>query len=122
VPGRGSLARRAVASRMNPKIAVGYDEVAGWLRNFAASHAKREHAAVEAVVETGGDRDGRSYGLRLLLDGRSHPPAGAPPLEFGFAEVAEGRTRFAWCESLARRIREEARRLAAAGTVADRPA
>jgi hypothetical protein len=99
---------------MNPKIAVGYEDVARWLRNFATSHAKREHPRAEVVVETGGDREDRSYGLRIVLDGRSHPPAGQPPLEFGFAEVAEGRTRFAWCESLAQRIRGEVRRLATA--------
>jgi hypothetical protein len=97
---------------MNPKIAVDYEDVARWLRNFATSHGKREHPRAEVIVETGGDREGRSYGLRIVLDGRSHPLAGQPPLEFGFAEVAEGRTRFAWCESLAQRIRTEVRRLA----------
>jgi hypothetical protein len=96
---------------MNPKIAVGYDEVARWLHNFAASHAKREDPRAEAIVEAGGDREGRSCGLRLVLDGRVHPPADQLPLEFGFAEVAEGRTRFAWCESLAQRIRADVRRL-----------
>jgi hypothetical protein len=97
---------------MNPKIPVDYDEVARWLRNFAVSHAKREHPQAEAVLETGDERQGRSYGLRLVLAGRSHPAPGAPPLEFGYAEVVEGRTRFAWCETLAQRIREETRRLA----------
>jgi len=106
---------------MNPKIPVGYDEVARWLRNFAVSHAKREHPRAEAVVGTGDEREGRSYGLRLVLDGRSHPAAGAPPMEFGYAEVAEGRTRFAWCEALAQRIREETRRLGLEGQ-ASRPA
>jgi hypothetical protein len=99
---------------MNPRIAVGYDEVARWLHNFATSHAKREDPRAEAIVDTGGDREGRAYGLRLLLDGRMHPPADHAPLEFGFAEVAEGRTRFAWCESLAQRLRSEVHRLAAA--------
>jgi hypothetical protein len=99
---------------MNPKIAVGYDEVARWLHNFATSHAKREHPRAEAVVDTGGDREGRSCGLRLVLGSRTHPPADQAPLEFGFAEVAEGRTRFAWCESLAQRIRGEVHRLVAA--------
>jgi hypothetical protein len=98
---------------MNPKIAVGYEDVARWLHNFATSHAKREHPRAEVIVDTGGDREGRSYGLRLVLDARRHPPADQPPLEFGFAEVAEGRTRFAWCESLAQRIRGEVHRLVA---------
>src|SRR5512132_2968244 len=98
---------------MNPKIPVGYDDVARWLHNFAISHAKREHARAEGIVETGGQREGQSYGLRLVLDGRAYPPADAPPLEFGYAEVAEGRTRFAWCEALAQRLRAETRRLAA---------
>jgi len=98
---------------MNPRIPVAYDEVARWLRNFAVSHAKREHLRAEAIVEAGAEREGHSYGLRLVLDGRLYPPADAPPLEFGYAEVAEGRTRFAWCEALAQRLRAETRRLAA---------
>lgn len=98
---------------MNPRIPVGYDEVARWLRNFAVSHGKRESTRAEALVEAEGEREGRSYGLRLVLDGRLAPPSGEPPMEFGYAEVAEGRTRFAWCESLAQRIRAEVRRLAA---------
>ncbi len=98
---------------MNPRIPVRYDEVARWLRNFAVSHGKRESTRAEALVEAEGEREGRSYGLRLVLDGRLAPPSGEPPMEFGYAEVAEGRTRFAWCESLAQRIRAEVRRLAA---------
>src|SRR5262245_38697047 len=105
---------------MNPKIAVEYDEVARWLHNFATSHAKREHPRAEGVVDTAGDREGRSYGLRLVLDGRLHPPADQPPIEFGFAEVVEGRTRFAWCESLAQRLRGEVNRLAATKSAAAR--
>jgi hypothetical protein len=98
---------------MNPKIAVGYEDVARWLHNFATSHAKREHPRAEVIVDTGGAREGRSHGLRLVLDGRPYPPADRPPMEFGFAEVAEGRTRFAWCESLAQRIRSEVHQLVA---------
>jgi hypothetical protein len=105
---------------MNPKIAVGYDDVARWLHNFAASHAKRENPRAEVIVETGADREGRAYGLRLVLAGRMHPPTDQPPLEFGFAEVAEGRTRFAWCESLAQRIRGEVRRLISPGSARTR--
>ncbi len=98
---------------MNPKVPAAYDEVGRWLANFAASHGKREDPHAEAQVEMGEARTGRSYGLRLALRGRLSPPADAPPHEFGYAEVAEGRTRFAWCEALAQRIRAEVRRLAA---------
>ncbi|MGH7375486.1 MAG: hypothetical protein ACREJY_14790, partial [Candidatus Rokuibacteriota bacterium] len=56
-----------------------YDEVGRWLRNFVTAHAKRENLRVEAVVETGGPREGRSFGVRLRLgDGlRPAPPAPA---------------------------------------------
>ncbi|HEV8307876.1 MAG TPA: hypothetical protein VGW35_09430 [Methylomirabilota bacterium] len=98
---------------MNPRIPADYDEAGRWLRNFAISHGKREHAGLEAAVEMDEARQGRSYGLRLILGEVTYPPAGAPPLEFGYAEVAEGRTRFAWCEALAERLRAETRRLMA---------
>jgi hypothetical protein len=97
---------------MNPRIPVGYDEVGRWLRNFATSHVKREYPRAEAHVEMGGEREGERYGLRLVLDGRLQPPPAVPPMEFGYAEVAEGRTRFVWCETLAQRLRAEVRRLA----------
>lgn len=99
---------------MNPRIPAAYDEVGRWLKNFAASHAKREHSEIEALVEMDEAREERSYGLRLVLGPLSQPPKTEPPLEFGYAEVAEGRTRFAWCEALARRLRAEAQRLVAA--------
>jgi hypothetical protein len=99
---------------MNPKIPVTYAELGRWLEIFAASHAKRVHAAVVARVEMDGEREGQTYGLRLGLGDRWQPPAGAPPSVLTVAEVAEGRTRFAWCEDLARTIRDEARRLVAA--------
>ena len=37
-----------------------YDEVARWLRNFVASHAKRENLRVEPEVDTEGPREGQS--------------------------------------------------------------
>jgi len=104
---------------MNPRIPASYEEVGRWLRGFAVSHAKRESPRIEAAVEMEEEREGRSYGLRLLLGARTLPPREAPPLEFSYEEVREGRTRFAWCETLARRLRAEARRLLdeeAAGT------
>lgn len=96
---------------MNPKIPASYEEVGRWLRGFAVSHAKRESPRIEATVETEGEREGKSYGLRLTLGALTIPPREAPPLEFSYEEVREGRTRFAWCEALARRLRAEARRL-----------
>ena len=101
---------------MNPRIPVGYDEVGRWLRNFALSHGRREHPRADALLEIDREREGESYGLRLALDGRLQPPADAPPLEFGYAEVAEGRARFAWCEALAQRLRGEVRRLVSGTT------
>jgi hypothetical protein len=101
---------------MNPRIPVGYDEVGRWLWNFAVSHGKREHPRAQAKVDAEGDREQRSYGLTLALDGRT-----APTMELGFGEVAEGRTRFAWCEALAQRIRSEVRGLAS-GAGVGRPA
>ncbi|MGH7263361.1 MAG: hypothetical protein ACREMB_00705 [Candidatus Rokuibacteriota bacterium] len=96
---------------MNPRIPADYDEVARWIENFAASHAKRVHLRIAPTLETGDEREGRSYGLRLVLNGVTRPAAGRPPLEFGYTDVAAGRTRFAWCEALAQRFRDEARQL-----------
>ena len=90
-----------------------YEEVARWLWNFATSHAKRESPRVEAVVETPEEREGKSYGLRLRVDERYLPPLDRPPIEFAYAEVADGLTKFAWCEALAQRIRGWARELLA---------
>jgi hypothetical protein len=98
---------------VNPRIPADYQEVARWLENFATSHAKRGNPRIEAIVEWGDDREGRSYGLRLTLDGATRPPAGLPRVELDYTDVAAGRTRFAWCEALARRIRDEASRLVA---------
>ncbi len=82
-----------------------YDEVGRWLWNFATSHAKRESPRVEAVVETPEEREGKSYGLRLRVEERYLPPLDRPPIELTYSEVADGLTRFAWCEALAQRVR-----------------
>jgi len=50
-----------------------YDEVARWLRNFVASHAKRENLRAEPVVEAEGAREGQSYGVRVRLGGGLSP-------------------------------------------------
>ena len=99
-----------------------YGEVARWLANFVTSHAKRENPPVEAIVEAEGEREGRSYGVRLRLEARVAPPPGAPPLELDFADVSLHRGNMAWCEALARRVREPARALVSEVPVARRSA
>jgi hypothetical protein len=96
---------------MNPNIPADYHEIGSWLSSFARSHAKRESSRIEVILETGVAREGRSYGVRLTLEGRVHPPPGSPAIELEFAEVAAGRTRFAWCEALVVRIRAAAQEL-----------
>ena len=88
-----------------------YDEVARWLRNFVASHAKRENLRVEPEVDTEGPREGQSYGVRLRLGA-----ALSPALELAFAEVARDRGSLAWCAELAGRVRALARELTGAGS------
>jgi len=92
-----------------------YDEVGRWLWNFTTAHAKRENLRAEARVDSEGPRAGRSYGLRLTLGEQLAPPAGAPPLELSFADVAAGRGHLAWCDDLAARVRSLARGLSGAG-------
>ena len=55
-----------------------YDEVARWLRNFVASHAKRENLRVEPEVDTEGPREGQSYGVRLRLGAALSRPSSSP--------------------------------------------
>ena len=89
-----------------------YDEVRRWLANFVASHAKREGPRVEAVVEADGEREGRSYGVRLRLGDRVVPPPGADPIELSYEEVRDRRGELGWCQALATRIRTVAREMA----------
>jgi hypothetical protein len=96
---------------MNPSIPTDYHETGTWLAAFVRSHAKRESSRIEVLLETGGAREARSYGIRLTLDGRAIPPIGSPPIELDFPEVADGRTRFAWCAALGERVRASAREL-----------
>jgi hypothetical protein len=37
------------------------------------------------------------------------PPAGEPPMELSFGEVAQNRGQLAWCAALAQRVRALAR-------------
>jgi hypothetical protein len=94
---------------MNPSIPADYHEVARWLAGFARSHAKRESSRIEVAVDDAGAREGRSYGVRLVLGGRVYPPG--PPIELSFQDIADGRTRFEWCAALAREVRAAARAL-----------
>jgi hypothetical protein len=99
---------------MNPRIPAEYHEVAAWLENFVRSHARRQDARIEVRLDASGPREDRSYGVRLALGSRVHPPPEASPIELSFREVADGRTRFAWTEALAERIRAAARETIAA--------
>ena len=103
---------------MNPSIPTDYHEAGTWLAGFVRSHAKRESPRIEALLDTGGAREGHSYGVRLILDGRAAPLPGSPPIELDFREVAEGRPRFAWCAALGERVRASARELLAAARAA----
>jgi hypothetical protein len=96
---------------MNPRIPTDYHETGAWLTGFVRSHAKRENARIEALVDATGSREGRSYGIGLSLDGQTLPPPGSPPIDLDFREVAEGRTSFAWCAALGDRVRALAREL-----------
>ena len=77
-----------------------YHEVARWLENFATSHAKRQDLRAEAVLDTEGPREGKSYGLRVRLGERL-----SAEIELQFADVAANRGSLAWCQALADRVR-----------------
>ena len=85
--------------------------MARWLQNFVTSHAKCESARVEVIVETEGEREGKSYGVRLRLGDRLLPPLTGAPVEFAYPEVADGKGSLAWCDAMAKRIRGRAREL-----------
>jgi hypothetical protein len=77
-----------------------YDEVARWLGNFTASHAKRVHPGLEAEVDAGAAREGVSYGVRLRQGSRR-----TATLDLAYHEVADQRGSLAWCAALAERVR-----------------
>ena len=85
-----------------------------WLRNFVASHAKREDPRLEPVIEASGVRADKSYGVRLRLGDALAPAPPAPPIELAFEEVAARRGRMDWCQALAARTRELGRGLVSA--------
>ena len=86
-----------------------YDDVARWLRNFLASHAKRENARAEVELDAGEERAGKSYAARVRLGERL-----TAPIEFEFADVARNRGSHEWCAALAARVREVVRDLGSA--------
>jgi hypothetical protein len=86
-----------------------YDEVARWLQNFLAAHAKRENLHTEVELDAGEEREGTSYAARVRLGERL-----SAPIEFAFADVAANRGSLAWCANLAARVREVVRDLGAA--------
>ena len=86
-----------------------YDEVARWLWNFLAAHAKRENVRAEVELEAGEAWEGKSYAARVRLGGKL-----TAPIELEFADVARNREGLEWCAKLASRVREVVRDLGAA--------
>lgn len=91
-----------------------YEEVARWFRIFLNSHAKRESPRIEAIVEAGDERAGKTFGVRLRLDEAYSPSLDQPAIEFSFQGVSDGKGSFSWCESAGRRVRDWARELLSA--------
>ncbi len=85
-----------------------YAEVERWLRLFVTSHAKRVNPRIEASVEVGDEREGKSYGVRLRLGERL-----SPLIELNYTEAAANRGSLAWCRALADRVQGLARDLLA---------
>jgi hypothetical protein len=83
-----------------------YEEVARWLWNFLTSHAKRVDPRVEVRLESGSEREGRSYGAELRLGDRR-----STLWEFDYKEVADNRGRLVWCSQVAEQARARAREL-----------
>jgi hypothetical protein len=90
-----------------------YGEVARWLGNFLASHAKRENLHADVELDAGDEREGRSYGVRLRLGDRL-----GSLREFDYREVADRRATLAWCRDLADQVRLQVRELARGSGIA----
>jgi len=88
-----------------------YEDVGRWLLGFVNSHAKRESPRVEAIVEAGDERAGKTFAVRLRLGERYQPPLDQPAIEFSFHEVAAGKGSLAWCQAVAQRVSGWARQL-----------
>src|ERR1041384_3029894 len=83
-----------------------YSEVARWLHNFLTSHAKRENFRAEVELESGDERDGKSYGVGV----RGGEPV-SDVIEFDYRTVADHRGELLWCREQADRIRQVVRDL-----------
>jgi hypothetical protein len=83
------------------------EEVARWLHNFLTSHAKREHLHAEVNLESGDEREGKSYGVRIRLGDHV-----SDLIEFDYETVADHRGELQWCRELAERVRHIVRDLA----------
>ena len=83
-----------------------YDDVARWLHNFLTSHAKRENLHAEVELESGDEREGKSYAARFRLGDRV-----SDPIDFDFRTVADHRGELQWCRDLAERTRQAVRDL-----------
>ena len=84
-----------------------YDEVARWLHNVLLSHAKRENIHAEVELESGDEREGKSYAARVRLGDHV-----SDPIEFDYRTVADHRGELQWCRELAERARHVVRDLA----------
>ena len=91
-----------------------YHEVARWLWNFLTAHAKRVDPRFEVELESGDEREGKSYGARLRFGRQVSPVA-----EFEHREVADNRGGLAWCAALAERAQALARGMLEAQRTAD---
>ena len=78
-----------------------YGDVERWLHNFLTSHAKREHLRAEVELESGDEREGKSYGARFRLADHF-----SDVIEFDYRTVAEHRGELQWCRDLAERTRQ----------------
>ena len=83
-----------------------YEEVARWLHNFLTSHAKRENLHAEVELESGDEREGKSYGARVRVGGHF-----SDTLEFDYGTVGAHRGELQWCRDLAERTRQVVREL-----------
>jgi len=86
-----------------------YDEVARWVRNFLASHAKRENPRAEVELEAGDEREGKSYAARVRVGSRV-----SALIDLAYPEVAKNRGSLQWCAELAARVRGVVRDLVSA--------
>ena len=78
-----------------------YDEGARWLLNFLTAHAKREQVRAEVELDSGDEREGKSYGVRFRLRELL-----SDPIEYEYRTVADHRGELQWCRDLAERTRQ----------------